>query len=435
MFCRILYNPISRRNRRGIVLLVTMVLLVVLASLGYRLTSRVATQRHRNQYIIDYQSARYGCDSAVKYALATLEDINPKLISRPNEPDFSQLFALSEEEYKELLAQAVAHAQNPFKSDSDVNDVNAPNFPTDSNNIYSFRDSNDPNSGDPNNLFDPNDPNTFIIRGPYGPPWPFITEPVEFEIGTATVRIQIEDENAKYPITWALLNEEDSQREAKAGFQTFCEWMALDYQEIKTLQSQLDEIGKIKPFKLNLQPIKVVEKQQPARSTRASRTRQRPSSRRSIKTIPPTAHIADFAKLFHSSVLDTEVLARPTIESENRTESALKYMGMWGSQRVNINAATKQVLEAAFVFGGDEVEIAEEVITKRRIMPFKDIKDLKARLLRYSEPIEKCEKYITTASTFFTIKVTAVSGVAEASAVIAIIKNKETIERIAVISG
>ncbi|MGD8501381.1 MAG: hypothetical protein PVJ86_12085, partial [Phycisphaerales bacterium] len=64
------------RKRPGIVLLVTLVLLVVLATLGYTLSSRVAAQRHRNQYIIDYSKARYGCDSAVKYALATMEEID-----------------------------------------------------------------------------------------------------------------------------------------------------------------------------------------------------------------------------------------------------------------------------------------------------------------------------------------------------------------------
>ena len=77
-------NP---HNRPGIVLLVTLVLLVVLATLGYTLSSQVAAQRHRDQYIIDYSKARYGCESGVKYALATLEEIDPQLISRPNEPD------------------------------------------------------------------------------------------------------------------------------------------------------------------------------------------------------------------------------------------------------------------------------------------------------------------------------------------------------------
>src|SRR4030042_411187 len=98
-------NMNKSRGRSGIVLLFTLILLVVLATLGYTLSSRVAAQRHRNQYIIDYSKAKYGCESAVKYALATLEEINPQLIERPNEPDFSDLFALSEAQYQELLEQ------------------------------------------------------------------------------------------------------------------------------------------------------------------------------------------------------------------------------------------------------------------------------------------------------------------------------------------
>ena len=134
-------------------------------------------------------------------------------------------------------------------------------------------------------------------------------------------------------------------------------------------------------------------------------------------------------------MIDTELLARPTIISETRKESPLKYMGMWASGRVNINTAPRQVLEAAFTFGGDADKIAEEIIRRRRVRPFKDIKDLKKSLFKYSNSIERCKNYITTVSRFFTIKVTTISGVAKASAVIAITKDGKKIERIAVISG
>jgi type II secretory pathway component PulK len=110
-------------------------------------------------------------------------------------------------------------------------------------------------------------------------------------------------------------------------------------------------------------------------------------------------------------------------------------MGMWGSMKVNINTAPRHVLEAAFIFGGDEVPIAEEIIQRRRIEPFADIQELKTDLFRYSDSIGKCEKYITTVSRFFTIKVTAISGVAKASAVIAITKDGRRVKRIAVING
>ena len=399
--------------------MVTLALLVVLSVLGYTLSSRVSSQRHREQFIIDYQSARYGCDSATKYALATLESIVPRVISRPNEPDFSDLFMLSEAEYEELLAERVAlYMANENRDISNVNDSNYPG-----------------GANDVDGLNDVNEPNSLTIRGPYGPAWPFLAEPVEFKIGSAAVRIEIEDENAKYPVSWAMLDDKDVQREASAGLETFCEWMSISRVEIDSLKSQLKEISKIKPFKLDFKPITTVESKQVARRVSRSRRAQRLQQRRVVSTVPASAHTADFAKLFHSSLIDTETLARPTIISESRKESALKYMGLWGSEKVNINTAPRHVLEAAFTFGGDADKIAEEIIQRRRIRPFTNIDDLKKALFRYSDSIGKCEKYITTVSSFFTIKVTAVSGVAEASAVIAIKKDGTKIERIGVISG
>ena len=405
------------RSAAGIVLLMTLVVLVVLSTLGYTLSSRVAAHRHRDQYIIDYSSARYGCDSAVKYALATLEDIDPELISRPNEPDFSDLFALSEVEYQQLLAEwAAKKAFESSMSFYDANDINDVEYI--------------------GGVADFNDANSLTIRGPYGPLWPFVAEPVEFEIGTATVRIEIEDENAKYPIGWVLLGDKKVRREALAGFESFCEWMDINEAQIDSLKSELNEISKIKEFKLDFKPVKEIEKRTSRTSRRTRRGRRRSSRRRSVRrTLPATTHTADFAKLFHSSLIDTEFLARPTIIGESRKESALKYMGMWASRKVNINTAPRNVLEAAFTFGGDEVEIAEEIIQRRRQKPFTDIEDLRKSLLRYSDSVTKCEKYITTVSSFFTIRVTAISGVAKASAVIGITKDGKKIERIAVISG
>ena len=95
----------SRRDRRGVILLITLVILVILSTLGYTLSVRVAARRHRDQYIIDYSIARHACASGMRYALASLDSLDFELISRPNEPDFSDVFALSEPEYQKLLDQ------------------------------------------------------------------------------------------------------------------------------------------------------------------------------------------------------------------------------------------------------------------------------------------------------------------------------------------
>ena len=398
----------KRYNRRGIVLLVTLVLLVVLSILGYTLTSRVAAQRHRNQYIIDYSKARYACESAVKYAIATLEEgIDARLIARPNEPDFSDLFSLSDAQYKELLAgwavKKPSYTNQSLGNPNDLNDVNSIGTGG-----FGFADF--------------NDSNTLTVRGPYGPAWPYITEPIEFEIGSATIRIEIEDENAKYPLGWALLDDEEVQREAVASLETFCEWMGVDLAQIDALKKQLEQVSEIKPFKLDFQPIVRTERKRVRVRTRRGSGRQR--YERIINTIAPaSAHKADFARLFNSSLIDTEALARPTVISETRKESALKYMGMWSSSKVNINTAPRQVLEAAFTFGGDAAKIAEAIIQRRQIEPFSDIEDLRKAVFGYSDSIDKCKEYITTTSTFFTVKVTAISGVSKASAVMVVTKD------------
>jgi len=357
----------------------------------------------------------------VKYALATLEDITPELISRPNVPDFSDLFVLSEAEYEELLDQwtdevqrSVTDRSKSFDAISDINDVN-----------------------DVNGVTDFNEPNSPTIPGPYGPPWPLVTKLIELQIGSATVKIEIEDENAKYPLAWTMLNDKEVLQEALAGFETLCEWMDVNEVAIDSLKEQLKEISEIRPFKFEFKTIK--KRVRRPISIHSKRRDRRDQYRYTTKTTSVSSQIAKqtdaFAKLFHTSLIDTEVLARPTIVSESRKESALKYMGMWASKEVNINTAPRHVLEAAFTFGGDADRIAEEIIQRRRVKPFSNISDLKEALLGYSDSIRKCEKYITTVSKLFTIRVTAVSGVAKASAVIAIMKEGNKMRKIAIISG
>ena len=422
-----LNNWICRRNRPGIVLLVTLVLLIMLSTIGYTLSSRVVAQRHRNQYIIDYQIARYACDSATKYAFAELKDMNTPLpIARPNEPDFSDLFWRTEQEYEQYLAAwAAGTGPDRIKNIADIAD------------IYDTNGVSGPNKSGYSDDAVALSPNSLTVRGPYGPTWPFIIEPLELEIGSATVRVEVEDENAKYPLGWMLLNDEDVEREALAGFKTFCEWVDVNSEQIDSLEEQLKDIGELKTFQLNFEPVKIREQEKLETTTRRGGRDRRVYRSRRIreKTIPAVVHITDFAELFHSSLIDIQALARPTIASDNRKESALKYISLWASSKVNINTAPRHVLEAAFTFGGDADKIADEIIQRRRIKPFKDMEDLRQSLFKYSQSIDKCEEYITMVSSFFTIRITAVSGVAETSTVIAIIKEGDKVQKIASLSS
>jgi len=447
------------RKHSGVVLLVTLVLLVVLATLGYTLSNLVSAHNHRAQYMIDYQAARYGCDSGVKYAMTQLQGISPKLISRPNEPDFSDLFHMSEPEYQALLdelaeirATQQAAEANYTASDfvADIAAVSDPNLLNAFKAIMGINEVNDLNDvNDVNGMAElppfagSGEPNALYISGPYGPEWPCVIPPIELEIGSAKVTIEIHDENAKYPIGWMLTDDNRLEREVLAGFETFCEWMDVNEVRIYEIEDQLAELKNIRPFSVE---FKEVTKRKTIRtssgsSSRRGRTGRRRPTRTRYTTVKVSAaqqvaeQAADFSKLLHCSLIDTDTLARPTIVTETRRESPLKYLAMWGSIKVNINTAPRHVLEAAFAFGGDAVEIAQEIIMRRRIKPFKDIDDLKDYLLAYSDSIAKCEKFITTQSTFFTVRVTATSGLAEASKIIAVTKDEKKTNLIGTLSG
>ena len=436
--------------------MITLVMVVVLSMLGYMLSSRVSAYRHRQKYVVDYQAARYGCESAIKFALENMNEISPMLISRPNDVDFSDLFSLTDEEIEELKADwaeelALREASERKKDKKDKKKMKGKKAGRDSDStnpmslisglfggVGGVNDANFAASGRP---YDFNEPNSVEIPGPYGPPWPLAVEPVELEIASAKVTIEIEDENAKYPIGWMLLEDEKIERELAAGFETFCEWMDVNDVEIDSLKEQFVGISEIKQYKLSFEETKAKKPsaKERAKASKAKGRRQSRAARRRAQqkktTIPASAHVSDFVNIFHSSLIDTDVLARATDVSDIRRESALKYMAMWGSTKINVNTAPRHVLETAFAFGGDAVEIADEIIERRRIEPFADLGDLKSSLIKYGVSVRKSEKYITTVSRFFTIRIRAVSGSAEVTAVIAITKDGNKAEKIALFTG
>ncbi len=435
---------------RGVVLLVTMIVLTVFALLGYTMASKIAAQRHRDNYIIDYTNACYARDSALKYALAVLADLNDvKCVERPNEPDFSDLFSMDEQKYREWINKLIKEQPELF-SDVDLNepgeqtDMEEADEEQDTEDLFALED-NDTNTYSTNNKYAA-DSNTnkdvsdrVTVRGPYGPAWPFVTEPVEFEIGTTTVKIETEDENAKYPAGWAIIDNDKVQRESQASFDTFLEWMGYDADRKAAVAEQLKQVAAIKPFKVEFQQV---VQRTPVTTQTPNPARRGARAQRVVyksQNVTPTDQIIkqtkDFSKLFHSSLIDTQMLSQAIFESEKRKESALKYMGLWGTIKVNINSAPRHVLEAAFAFGGDGPPIAEEIIKRRREKPFKDLEELRKELFRFADSIEKCKPYISTTSDIFSIHVTATSGAAKASAIVVVFKDGGKIEQIAIVSG
>ncbi len=457
------------RSRSGIVLLITLVIVVILASVGYALTARIAARRHRNNFLVDRAQAQYACDSAMKYALISLNSLDAKLISRPNEPDFSDVFAMNDTAYSAMLAQFAKDHPQRGAADGKKPGAAAPDG----------NDANDRQAGAGSDLA------SAKVPGPYGPEWPLVTGLSQLEIGSAQVTIEVEDENAKYPLGWGMVTDPNVQARAAVSFTTFCEWMKCNEEEIKNLRESLAKVNTIRPFKVTFNPISVA---MPMPNTLNARTRSgatggalsnpalpggTPASRSAPGTptgpsggtpaargaattpvVPPGIAVrqpprrtvspaeqavqqgADMARFFEGGMIDTELLSRPTVVSSERTETAMKYLGLWGTRQVNVNTAPRHVLEAAFTFGSiaDAPKMAGAVITQRRIKPFQSIDEVKKMLFRYSDAVDKCRDFITTTSTVFTVRVTAVCGVAKVVTVAGLTREGRQVKRIAVLS-
>lgn len=453
----------TTNSRYGFVLLVTMIVLVVLASLTAGLAVQMSMAKRRQYYMIEYQRARYGLDSAMKYILNVLPAKNFILAEREEQPDFSDLFLMNQAEFSEFIASWAETATDeqieavlregasltepvPLSSgdmvsgllalfgggSDDANDMAADSYDADEQ-LYVVE----------------LDPNDVVVPGPYGAPWPYVTEPIDLEIGPCKITITIEDENAKMPLSWLVTDSKQANKQAENALKTFCEWMSWDTQRLReleaTISEAMDEVHEKKAFKLNPGPIllKSTTTRRVKTPARTSRSRRRTSRRTSSRTVqstttqqrPAVAHTTDFAKLFHSSLLDRELLARPLPDTGERIESPLKYLSLWGAQRVNVNTAPRHVLEAAFSLAMDSFEIPEfvqQVIDQRKEKPLRKIDELKELGGLDADTMKQLNNYLTTTSTFFQIRITSRSGNARSSAVATVVKEGRNTQRLAI---
>jgi hypothetical protein len=442
-------------SRFGVALLLILVVLVILSGTVYSLCSRIATNKHRQQYIIDYQKARYACDSGLKYSFTLIPKINLTLPKRtedfPDLMDFSDTFWMDREQYVQLLtdwleAKALLEEE---RAAEEGRELPQPAFDSDGfgrlgelgglGGLFGGQDANAIESSD--YTYGP-ELDEVKIEGPYKYEWPNVIEPIEFEIADAKITIKVEDENAKFPLIWATQgNGKKMSKMSEIALETFCSWMQMEDEQIDNLKDQSLKIAKYKSFQHTYKPITVTETVKPkptstsrSRTKRTSsrrRTPSRPTKRTVKKQRKPEKHAADFAKLIHGSAINLAELAMQIPEIEDRVESPMKYIGLWGATKVNVNTAPRHVLEATFTFGGQAEEIANEIIRLRREEPFKDMEDMKSRMYGFNDSLKKIGPYITMKSEYLTIKVTASYGKAKTTSIVAVLKTKGTFKTIA----
>ncbi len=428
------------RQKRGMALIFALIILAVLATMAYSTASRLVAVKHRRNYIFNYYKAKYACDSATRYGIAKISDFNFELKSRDLVPDFSDVFAMNEDDYNYLMYEWASQIEemrmNEFNRYMDslkrgsnpaaaTKDDAATAFASELLDMLDIEEANY-FGADTEGYIKPVDANSLFVPGPYGTAWPYISEPLELEICDSVVTITIEDENAKLPIVWALMQDQSKQGARNASMETFFEWMGVDKGAQEQLIEQFDGAAKVKNFEIGMKPASI-EKNEEVKTRTV--TQQPDGTRKSefrtryrVRKVPrsDSGNYTDFARLVSAKV-NTELLKKNSYSDFRRDENAMKYLGLWGSDKVNVNTAPRNVLEAAFVFGGQEVRLADSVIAERKVEPFKDVEDMKRRLFSFSNNIDNLADMILFESEVFTIKIKAVSGSAVATSTTAVL--------------
>ncbi len=423
-------------RRRGVALLFALIVLAVLTTFSYSILMRISARKSRLEYYIDYQSARYANASAVKYALSKINTLKLEYIDRSQQPDFSDLFSMNDDEYLDFLsdwAKTVDEVRLEEFQENQSEKKEVDESLMEMLTLFGLADANDLSIKDEE--FIPTDPNSLSVAGPYGPEWPLIVKEEVLEIGGVEVTIRIEDENAKLPVTLAFLKNPKLEKEKEACFMTFFEWMGLESDDVDEFLDEAEKIADIKTFNFNI--AKKTE------TDDSGKTKKNPKKTRGTKSVTNLRNkkrnnrsslkqYSDFAYLI-ASYIDIGNLSKDIVYSEKKPESPLKYLAIDGSSKVNVNTAPRNVLEAIFSFGGDADQVADAIIVERKTKPFKSIAELKSRLFEYSDSINKTSKFLLTKSIFFNINIKSTVGSAVIESNTSVIKVGSLKQRIATV--
>jgi Tfp pilus assembly protein PilX len=323
-----------KKNKRGVTLLITMLVLILLATMIVQFQSDASLQVRADSYRIDELQCRYAAESALVSTPMLITDVLA------------------------AAAQAAQAAQSPQTSPGQTPAAaQEPNAASDSSAAS-----------------DPNGP-------PPQKPWPFLVAERTMTIGEAKIEIKVHDETAKWPMLWlfrspfdaSLGNTADPQR----CFTRYTELMNIESQKAQESLALAQKLGK--PLQLPKADFTMRKTAAPKTGGQAAKTQgQSFKARWQRKNL--TQRTEDLYK--RKTVMGTFALRWGETMRTNPDFSWLKepladrkeafedFLGKWGSDRININLASAELITSVFEPLGMTEEMAWAIVRYREKKPF-----------------------------------------------------------------
>lgn len=270
---------------------------------------------------------------------------------------------------------------------------------------------------DPNSLLDGLDPNGLGSGGEDPNDWAFFVEELpeketfvvkteELEIGEAEVTIEIQDESAKWPMLW-LLRSPFRGSDAQKQFLSYAKEMNFESGDARRTVKLVKSIGR----KLDkLLPPPEVQVQVRTTSRRRARRRFRNYNKRLEEEQKRREVMGEFARQWQEALNteeDYQVLQEYLPEKANGFND---FLGVWGSNVININTASAEVIESAFNGLGITGQNAEAIVAFRETTRFNNKSELNNVPGLKKQMVTRMLPLVTVKSDSYSVYVTARLG-------------------------
>lgn len=211
------------------------------------------------------------------------------------------------------------------------------------------------------------DPN--LVAEPIEPPRAsFVINTYDIDVGEVEVEIELQDENAKWPMVW-LLRSPFRSRNTQKNFTQFGESMGMRRNDVYRAYSEAVKIGR--QLDKHLPPLGtqiVVESRRNQDATRSRyqnyrRFRTRETQLKEEKQRREA--MGEFAQAWQLALKENEELAGILEPLPNRGDALNDFLGVWGSFYVNVNTASPEMMLSLFEPLGLEESHIDSIVEMR----------------------------------------------------------------------
>jgi len=362
--------------KRGFTLMLTLMTLVLLASLIVQFQAETTTHVRTASYRWEKLQCRYAAESAMVIASQMIKE---KLREGMTQPDSAKA-----NELEGLQAALGLGEPNDMMSDMD-----------EPNEFEEFADL---------------DYEQYNLQDEI----PFLLTQDTLDVGEAEVEIEIHDENGKYPLLWLMHSPINGKRtHTQKSVRKLADLFGADGATISKAIDLALNIGRnleIPDLDMTLRKSTTGRRKQKRSDTWRPRGKKLSDKMRQTREIRRFEGMAAFACEWQRELSENEDYEDLKLSLLDHKGGFSDYLGSWGHTQININTAPVEVLEAAFGPLGMTAQMAQAIDDYRQANPFRSTGNL-SKVEGLDRGMLRGVKLLTTAkSNTFSVQVSARLG-------------------------